>query len=571
MQHVPSLTFAKQTSFRRFLGMGAPLLALHSQPVSEPPVSAVALRSRTAVALACVCAAAGLATIYDTVRTLMAVWRDDDLKSMGMVVPIVAALLILRVWRRLGWETEGTWWGFALLAAAVTLVFIRQQMLLIVLVHNSWSVQLPPLPLVAVVYAASIVLLFGGWRLLREAWFPVLLMWAVIPVPNTFSGLVDLPLQHASATVARAWAHMLGQQLTQDKLRLMFSPDFGMFIAPGCNGIRGAITLGLAALIVSYLYRFRWYVFAPVVAGAVLLGYLFNFLRLCLLVVYYKIALPYPSLHGKAKNADYLIGGCLFVCALLVFFAVANKLRRDPAETLPPLPEEPVHRPTHARSYLLRAAAVLLLAAIFGVDAVRQLRAEHYNKARVAAALPDTVGTWHRVRTWDDTNGTGVVVYTWAEYAGPSTTPGVEAPHVSLGVSPVLGVHDAAACHFSRGEDPTWRGSLSASTPGGLATFSGDMYNNGSTQKLEASTVCEDGSCRQYAVSGNHITLVAARPEGRLPMEGTRGAVPVLLKVESTDVLTPPEVMQPKLLANLNAFLAQANLPQLTEPYSHRR
>ena len=58
-------------------------------------------------------------------------------------------------------------------------------------------------------------------------------MAAVIPVPHVFSSAVDLPLQHASATVARAFAHALGQPLTQDKLRLMFTPDFGMFIAPG--------------------------------------------------------------------------------------------------------------------------------------------------------------------------------------------------------------------------------------------------------------------------------------------------------------------------------------------------
>ena len=95
----------------------------------------------------------------------------------------------------------------------------------------------------------------------------------------------------------------LGQQLTEDKLRLMFTPEFGMFIAPGCNGIRGAVTLGLAAVVVGYMYRFRWFVYAPVVAGAVLLGYLFNFVRLCLLVVYYKIALPYLWMQHTGQNS----------------------------------------------------------------------------------------------------------------------------------------------------------------------------------------------------------------------------------------------------------------------------
>jgi len=163
---------------------------------------------------------------------LLEIWRTDDLKSMGLVVPFICFALILRAWRTIGWETDGTWWGFALLAGSAALMFVRDRTLLIVTVNKDWLLQLPPLPLVAVVYALGMVLLFGGKKLLKAAWFPVVFMWAVIPVPQTFSRRVDLPLQHASAHVARAFAHLLGQQLTQDKLRLMFTPDFGMFIAP---------------------------------------------------------------------------------------------------------------------------------------------------------------------------------------------------------------------------------------------------------------------------------------------------------------------------------------------------
>jgi len=47
-------------------------------------------------ALACVAAAVGLLTIFSSVRMLWEIWRTDDLKSMGMVVPFVCAALILR-------------------------------------------------------------------------------------------------------------------------------------------------------------------------------------------------------------------------------------------------------------------------------------------------------------------------------------------------------------------------------------------------------------------------------------------------------------------------------------------
>ena len=504
---------------------------------------------------------------------LWTIWRTDDLKSMGMVVPFVCAALILREWRRLDWETEGTWWGFAVLAVSAALMFLRDQTLFIVTINKDWLLQIPPLPLVAVVYAAGIVLLLGGKRLLRAAWFPVLLMWAVIPVPQTFSRFVDLPLQHAAASVARAFAHALGQQLTQDKLRLMFTPEFGMFIAPGCNGIRGAITLGLAALVVAWLYRFRWFVFAPVVAGAVLLGYLFNFLRLCLLVIYYKIALGHHWLENHARQADLIIGGCLFVLALFIFFAVANRLRHDASDVTPEPPIQ--HAPRRrASAYLTRVAAVLALSAIFGAEAIHALRLQRAWEATrpTPAGLPQHIGDYTLLRTWTDSTLEGTVVYIWGEYAAPPPLPDVAPPpHISLGISPQLAAHDAEVCHIARGEDPTWHGQIDTPSLGGQIDLTAAAYNNGVTQRLEASTVCDAGACRQYSETTQHITLLYARPHRELPMETdpTR-PVPVLIKVESLDVVSPVSVVEPQLAAAVRNFLSQANLVEITAPYTVR-
>ena len=501
----------------------------------------------------------------------MDIWTHDDLKSMGMVVPLVSYLLILRAWRSLEWETDGSWWGFAVLAVSAALMFLRDQMLLIVTVNKDWLLQLPPLPLVAVIYAAGMVLLFGGWRLLRAAWFPVLWMWAVIPVPETFSRRVDLPLQHVSATVARAWAHLLGQPLTQDKLRLMFTPQFGMFIAPGCNGIRGAVTLGLAAVVVSYLYRFRWYVYAPVVVGAVLLGYIFNFLRLCLLVVYYTIALPHPWMQHHGLIADYIIGGCLFVCALAIFFTAAERLRNGPRDMLPLAAVETTHPRRSARPLLIRVGAVLAMAAVFGMDVLHEKRvdaAARAAEAQVAPSMPQHVGSFTLLRTWQETQF-GVPVYSWGEYAAKSAG-GPPSPHIMFGISP-QSVHDAEVCHIARGEDPTWHGQIVAETAGGQVKLTAATYNDGVTQKLEASTVCDNGACRQYSQTSQHVTLIYARPHRGLPLQSdiTR-PTPVLLKVESLDTMTPAKVMEPQLEATLTAFLKDADLPALTAPFGKR-
>jgi exosortase J len=543
--------------------------ALHSATNASPDrrPAAATLSPSTVAALATLCALAGLLTVWDSARSLVGIWLTDDLKSMGLVVPLISYLLILRAWRSIGWKTHGSWWGFGILAATAALMFLRDQTLLIITVNKDWLLQLPPLPLLAVLYALGLVLLFGGKPLLRAAWFPVLFMWAVIPVPQTFSRRIDLPLQHASAHVARAFAHALGQQLTEDKLRLMFTPDFGMFIAPGCNGIRGAITLGMAAIVVGYLYRFRAKVYIPVVIGAVALGYIFNFLRLCLLVIYYKIALPYPWLQHHAKIADYLIGGTLFLCALAIFFTVAGKLRREPLPVAPPQPTAPVN------AYLAKVAALIVLSAIFGFEVAHEYRVEAQaaRAAQAIPALPARIGDFTLVRTWNDTLLDGIVVYTWGEYAEPPAVPGGTSANVDLGISPQMSMHDAEICHIARGEDPTWHGQITADSQSGEIDLTAATYNNGVQQKLEASTVCDNGVCRQYSETSEHVTLIYARPHRGVPLQADQNRpVPVLLRVSSTDVLAPTSEAEPKLAATLTRFLHQIDLVTLTKPYSQR-
>jgi hypothetical protein len=46
--------------------------------------------------------------------------------------------------------------------------------------------------------------------------------------------------------------------------------------------------------------------------------------------------------------------------------------------------------------------------------------------------------------------------------------------------------------------------------------------------------------------------------------------IPVLLKVESLDVVSPTSTVEPQLAAALRSFLGQANLVEITAPYTAR-
>src|ERR1700730_15511201 len=301
-----------------------------------PDAGTAGLSVPRAAILASLVAILGLSAIWSTVNALWSLWMTAALKSIGMLIPLVSFVLILRVWRSLGWEMKGSWWGLVILVVTAVVVHVRDQSILVFVLSPQWSIYVPPHSLVVFAYGAGVVLLFGGTQLFRAALFPVILLWFVNPIPHIFNVFVDLPLHRASAHVARAFAIALGQPLSPDQLRLMFTPEFGMFIAPGCNGIRGAVTMGFIALIAGYVYRFRWRAHTAVVVGAVLLGYVFNFARLCILVLYYLVALHFTWLQDRAEMGDYIIGACLFLLGTFLLFYVVRRLSASPAEIKTP-------------------------------------------------------------------------------------------------------------------------------------------------------------------------------------------------------------------------------------------
>jgi exosortase J len=486
---------------------------------------------------------------------------------------LVSLVLILRAWGKLGWQTEGTWWGLALLLITTAVARVQQQGVLILVVSPRWSTVLPPPSLMLLAYGSGVVLLLGGVRLYRAALFPIILLWFANPIPSRFSLLVDLPLQHASAHIARAFAVSLGHSLTPDHLRLMFTPDFGMFIAPGCNGIRGSITMGFIALIAGYVYRFRWYANALVVVGAILLGYVFNLARLCLLVLYYIVALHFPSLQNKAENADYLIGAVLFLLATLLLFAVIHYLRdaNNPnaldAAFLPEHGGGSQGRTPRARYVQLAAMAAIVLLGCAGLArADAAIHPSNMASAGVAAErFPQRLGNYTLKRSWNEAPFAGPVVYVWGEYA-----PADGGTPIAIGVSPVPDWHDPVLCHSVRGEDPLWQGQLAVATAGPApVSFNSAFYADGVTQYIEASTICSGEACSEFATERTHFGFIYTRPDPRILLsQNGQKAVRVLLRAETIDMSVSPDVARQQLTEDLRAFLASVRLDDFTRPYS---
>jgi exosortase J len=321
--------------------------------------------------------------------------------------------------------------------------------------------------------------------------------------------------------------------------------------------------MGLIAVVTGYIYRFRWFAIALVTAGAVLLGYVFNLLRLCMLVFYYMVALHLPSLQSKAEQADYIIGATLFLIAALLLFSAIDWLRDRGSAKMAVAASAPAGGADVARGQWARVLALGALAAA-GCLSIPQALA--MGRARPAPQgvqpFPERIGSYRRERTWNESGDGVTVVYMWAQYA-----PAAGGTPVAIGISPVDDWHNPLICHSIRGDAAVWQGQMTASTAEAPVEFSSALYNDGVTQLLEVSTLCGRGSCGEFVTRRRNFGFIYNFPRVSAETVKPARATRILLKIENRDPNEPSEAVRRELTGQMQQFLAAADLDEMARPF----
>jgi exosortase J len=497
--------------------------------------------------------ATGCLGIYRNLAFLWTIWTTDPLRSIGMLILPASLVLTLRVWRQNRWEMRGTWWGLVVLGLSFGLSVLRHRFEFIAVLGGA-GITLIPVALPIYLYGSGIVLLFAGPRVWRRAWFPLGLLLLSQPVPGAVNALLDIPLQNLSAHVARSFASAIGFAPTTPQLRLMFSPDFGMFIAPGCDGIRGAVTMGYLALVLGYLKRvsvFRW---AAYVAGAVLLGYVFNFTRLCVLVLYYRIALGHPGLEGMAKWADYVIGGCLFLVATFLFLRLARG-KEAAGGAASSAPASPGSAPPAAKSWLKCAAFMALIVLSLCFFGLRDNRKDAATVASLAGRMPKQIGDFGLTRAWYEQQD-GVILLQSGAYTAPSSE------EITLAVWIGAGLHNANTCWLARGLQPEYLTTKTFVTAEKIpVAFSAGFYSDGITDSIVVNALCSPAFCSQSpgAVPRNGFKFLSLRPSG-----ASGHPVSIMVRIDRAHSNAPKAVTYDLLTAEAQRFLANLDMTRLS-------
>lgn len=168
---------------------------------------------------------------------------DEDF-SYGLLLPLVSAYLVYLKWpelRRESWRPS--WLGLVIMALALILYMAGK------LAAQFYSTRIS-----FIMFTVGVLLLTGGWKILRQLAFPILLLVLMLPLPSIITGNITLPLQMISSHLAANFLMFLGYPLLLKGNVI----DLGvrqLQVVAACSGLRYILSLLALGIIYCYFYQ----------------------------------------------------------------------------------------------------------------------------------------------------------------------------------------------------------------------------------------------------------------------------------------------------------------------------
>jgi exosortase len=178
---------------------------------------------------------------WHVLSKLVDAWLDTPDYSHGVLVPIFSCYLIWAKKRTLlNTRIVPTWIGVIVVALALGF-----------LVLGEFGAELFLSRISLVILCAGLVLGFGGWQMLKELRFPLVVLVLAVPIPTIVFNQIALPLEGLASKLASVLLHWQGVPA----LRLgniIELPSMRLEVAEACSGIRSLVSLFTLAIFYGY-------------------------------------------------------------------------------------------------------------------------------------------------------------------------------------------------------------------------------------------------------------------------------------------------------------------------------
>jgi exosortase len=181
------------------------------------------------------------AIYYRVLGKLVTDWWEIPDFSHGFLVPVFAGYM---VWVKratlLATKIAPVWSGVVVVALG-----------LVVLVLGIYGAELFLSRVSLVILLSGLVLCFGGWQLLRELRFVLLVLLLAIPIPSIIFNEITLPLQILASKLASNLLPLFGVPVLREG-NVIELPAMKLEVAEACSGIRSLMSLFTLAVFYGY-------------------------------------------------------------------------------------------------------------------------------------------------------------------------------------------------------------------------------------------------------------------------------------------------------------------------------
>lgn len=258
------------------------------------------------------------AIYYHVLAKLVLDWWEIPDFSHGFLVPFFAAYL---VWSKKdalrSTKIVPSWSGIGIVILG-----------LLVLLLGVYGAELFLSRVSLVILLAGLVLCFGGWGLLKELRFPLLVLLLAIPIPSIIFNQITLPLQTLASKLASALLPIFGVPVLREG-NVIELPVMKLEVAEACSGIRSLVSLFTLSIFYGYFLEkspLRRTILALVSIPIAIAANALRILGTGLCVQYWDPDKALGFFHEFSGWVMFLVSlGCLFVVHRIMHLVPASR------------------------------------------------------------------------------------------------------------------------------------------------------------------------------------------------------------------------------------------------------
>ncbi len=197
-------------------------------------------------------------------------WGEQAEYSHGYLIPFVSLYIL---WEKQsewwGDQSSSSWWGVALVFAALIFLIVGEVSALYVLIHYSF-----------VTFLLGLSLIFLGHKTAR-IWVPIFLLTFAIPLPYILEVMLTAKLQLMSSSIG-VWIIRLFDIPVYLSGNIIDLGEFKLHVVEACSGLRYLFPLVSVGVITAYFYSAVLWQRITVVATTIPISIFMNSFRIAL-------------------------------------------------------------------------------------------------------------------------------------------------------------------------------------------------------------------------------------------------------------------------------------------------